>query len=179
MDTINRSERARLAVAIASTFLVFTSVTAKAEIETPQFRKGLWSFERTLERIREAPHLNQMLAQEKITRCVDPSLAMKHIFASPSIGSCTSSRPELIDNRFVFAKRCDFMGPVRTEITVESDESYTELNVLTVGAFPRSDLVVARRIGDCDTAAGYRPSTTSDGFQLSGASSIRVGTPVR
>jgi hypothetical protein len=51
--------------------------------------------------------------------------------------------------------------------------------VLTVGAFPRSDLVVARRIGDCDTAAGYRPSTTSDGFQLSGASSIRVGTPVR
>jgi hypothetical protein len=169
MDTTHRSLRARLAVAMAgiATFQIFTTAPARADvIEIPQFRKGLWRFERTLERIREAPHLNQLLVQEKMTRCVDPSLAMKGIFASPGIGKCTSSRPELIDNRYVFSKRCDFMGPVRTEITVENDESYTELNVLTVGSFPRRELVVARRIGDCDPAVGYAPSTTSDGFQL-------------
>ena len=191
MDTINRSRRAHLAVATTgiATVLFLAAAEAKAEvtedappelstagtlkadaIETPQFRKGLWSFERTLERIREAPHLNQMLSQERMTRCVDPSLAMKHIFASPSIGNCTSSRPELINNRYVFSKRCDFMGPVRTEIVVESAESYTELNVLTVGSFPRKDMVVARRIGDCDPTVGYAPSTTSDGFQLTSSS---------
>jgi hypothetical protein len=148
--------------------------TKANEIESPQFRKGLWSFQRTLERIREAPNLNQLLAQETMTRCVDPSLAMKAIFSSPSIGSCSSSRPEMIENRYVFSMRCDYMGPVRTEITVESDEAYTELNVLSVGAFPRKDTVVAQRIGDCDTAAGYRPSSTSDGFQLSSSSSRPV-----
>jgi hypothetical protein len=177
MDTAHRSGRARLAVAMAgvATFLISTSAPVKAdEIEAPQFRKGLWSFERTLERIREAPHPNQLLVQEKVTRCVDPTLAMKAIFASPSIGNCNSSRPELINNRYIFAKRCDFMGPVRTEITVESLEAYTELNVLTVGSFPRKDIVVARRIGDCDTAAGYATSTTSDGFQLSSSSSRPV-----
>jgi hypothetical protein len=185
MGTINRSRRAHLAVATTgiATVLLFAAAEAKAEvieetelftagtaIQSPQFRKGLWSFQRTLERIREAPHLNQMLSQERMTRCVDPSLAMKHIFASPSIGNCTSSRPELINNRYVFSKRCDFMGPVRTEIIVENDESYTELNVLTVGSFPRKDMVVARRIGDCDPTLGYAPSTTSDGFQLMSSS---------
>ena len=176
MDTAYRSGRARSAVAMAGVAVIFFSTTTltKADaIESPQFRKGLWNFLRTLERIREAPHPNQLLVQEEVTRCVDPTLAMKAIFASPSIGSCNSSRPEMLNNRYVFSKRCDFMGPVRTEITVQSDESYTELNVLTVGNFPRKDLVVARRIGDCDTAAGYRPSSTSDGFQLSSSSSVR------
>jgi hypothetical protein len=177
MDTAYRSRRARLAVALASVAFSFISTVGSAkadEIESPQFRKGLWNFQRTLERIREAPNLNQLLVQEEMTRCVDPSLAMRGIFASPSIGSCTSSRPELIDNRYVFAKRCDFIGPVRTEIIVESDAAYTELNELTVGNFPRKDTVVARRVGDCDTAAGYQPSTTSDGFKLSSSSSRKV-----
>jgi hypothetical protein len=175
MDTVHRARRARLAIAMAgvAAFFSTTTLTKADEIESPQFRKGLWSFQRTLERIREAPHPNQLLIREEMTRCVDPSLAMKAIFASPSIGNCSSSRPEVINNRYVFSKRCDFMGPVRTEITVQSDEAYTELNTLTVGNFPRNDTVVARRIGDCDTAAGYRPSSTSDGFQLSSSSSVR------
>jgi hypothetical protein len=46
--------------------------------------------------------------------------------------------------------------------------------VLTVGNFPRKDMVVAKRIGDCDTAAGYAPSTTTDGFQLSSSKSRPV-----
>ena len=93
--------------------------------------------------MREAPHPNQLLLSEEMTRCVNPTLAMKGIFASPPIGNCTSSRPEQVDNVYIFAKRCDVMGPVRTEITVESDESYTEMNVLTVGNFPRIDFVAA------------------------------------
>ena len=150
----------------------FAIVAAKADtVETPQFRPGLWTFQRTIERVREAPHQNQLILSEEMTRCVNPTLAMKGIFASPPIGNCTSSQPERINNRYVFANRCDAMGPVRTEITVDGDASYVEVNEVTVGRFPRLDIVVARRVGECDAVAGYQPSTTSDGFQLSSASS--------
>jgi hypothetical protein len=59
-------------------------------------------------------------------------------------------RPERIANKYVFALRCDYMGPVRTTIDVESDAAYTEINELQVGDFPRKDTVVARRIAECD-----------------------------
>ena len=177
----DRAKRLRMAIALSSiamsgvaVFFVSLTLPGEAnEIESPQFRPGLWNFQRTIERLRP-PHPNQLLVSEEMTRCVDPSLAMKAVFASPSVGNCTSARPAVVGNRYVFAVRCDYIGPVRTEIEVESDVSYVEMNVLTVGAFPRRDMVVARRIGECDTSAGYRPSSTSDGFQLSSSSSRKV-----
>jgi hypothetical protein len=45
------------------------------------------------------------------------------------------------------------MGPVSTVITVHSDESYTEVNELSVGKLPRTELVVAKRVGDCQEDA--------------------------
>ena len=163
-------------VGLAAILVSSTSVVAaKADtIETPQFRPGLWTFHRTIERIRESPHLNQLLVSEEMTRCVNPSLAMKGIFTSPPIGNCSTSKPERIDNRYVFANRCDAMGPVRTEVIVDSDVSYVEVNELIVGSFPRIDIVVARRVGECDAVAGYQPSSTSDGFQLSSGASRPV-----
>ena len=89
-----------------------------------------------------------MLEQE-MTRCVDPTQAMKATFASASIGSCRSSRPEKVSNNYIFSNRCDYMGPVKTVITVQSDEAFTEVNELTVGQLLRKDLVIAKRIGDC------------------------------
>lgn len=84
-----------------------------------------------------------------MTRCVDPTVAMKATFSSPSVGNCVSAKPEKSDNKYTFSNRCDFMGPVSTVITVNSDESYTEVNELTVGKLPRTELVVAHRVGDC------------------------------
>jgi len=126
-------------------------VTA-GEVEHPTFRKGLWSFQRTIERIHGPSERNSLLHKQQMMRCVDPNMAMKAIFASPSIGRCHSSKPVRIENRYVFAVRCDYMGPVRTEITVDSDTSYTEVNVLSVGSQPRKDIVIARRLGDCERA---------------------------
>ncbi len=148
----DRHKRTRMIVAMASLAAFLTSSRAPAvagEIESPHFQKGLWNFQRTIERLRPSPDPNLLLAREDVTRCVDPSLAMKAIFASPRVGNCNTAKPELVGNRFVFPVRCDFMGPVRTEITVESDVSYTETNLLTAGNFPRKDTVVARRVGDC------------------------------
>jgi hypothetical protein len=45
------------------------------------------------------------------------------------------------------------MGPVSTVITVLSDEAYTEVNEVRVGRVPRTDLVIARRISDCESAS--------------------------
>ena len=60
-----------------------------------------------------------------------------------------SAKPEKANNKYKFSNRCDFMGPVSTVITVHSKEAYTELNEATAG-LPKSELIVARRIGDCE-----------------------------
>lgn len=83
-----------------------------------------------------------------MTRCVDPTQAMKATFSPLAVGSCVSARPEKTANKYIFSNRCDYMGPVNTVITVHSAESYTELNQVKVGV-QRAELVVARRIGDC------------------------------
>ena len=99
-------------------------------------------------------------SSSEMTRCVDPTHAMKATFSTNSIGSCHSSRPEKVNNKYIFSNRCDYMGPVSTVITVQSDEAYTEVNELRVGKLPRTDLVIAKRIGDCreDSAALSPPS---------------------
>jgi hypothetical protein len=97
-----------------------------------------------------------------MTRCVDPTVAMKATFSSAPVGNCVSAKPEKADNKYTFSNRCDFMGPVSTVITVNSEESYTEVNELTVGKLPRSELVVAHRIGDCqDDVQNFGKATAS------------------
>jgi hypothetical protein len=75
---------------------------------------------------------------------------MKETFKATNVGGCHSQRPEHVDNQYVFALRCDYMGPVRTTIDVESETAYTEINELRVGEFPRTDTVVAKRVADCE-----------------------------
>ena len=84
-----------------------------------------------------------------MTRCVDPTEAMKATFSSAPVGNCHSAKPEKVANQYIFSKKCDYMGPVSTVITVQSDEAYTEVNERTVGRLPRTELVVAQRVGDC------------------------------
>jgi hypothetical protein len=128
------------------------STVVKAEgFAGPSFRRGMWQFERTLEYTGPSPpppHASSLRRQE-MTRCVDPTEAMKETFKPLTVGACRSVKPEKLDNRYVFSLRCDYLGPVRTVIEVEGDGAYTEINELTVGDFPRKDTVIARRIGDC------------------------------
>jgi hypothetical protein len=139
------------------------SSQAKAEgFDGPSFKKGLWHFVRTLELVAHRKTKYRLLERE-MTRCVDPTVAMKATFSSPSVGSCVSAKPEKSDNKYTFSNRCDFMGPVSTVITVDSEESYTEVNELTVGKLPRTELVVAHRVGDCqdDTQNSGRSSVSA------------------
>jgi hypothetical protein len=130
--------------------------------EHPTFRKGIWHFVRTLELVVSSKIRHQLQVRE-MTRCVDPTQAMKATFSSAPIGNCVSAQPKRFDNKYTFSNRCDYMGPVSTVITVHSDESYTEVNELTVGEHPRTELVVAHRIGDCqeDVEDSHRSSALS------------------
>jgi hypothetical protein len=73
------------------------------------------------------------------------------------------------------------MGPVRTEIIVDSDAAYTEVNVLTVGALPRRDMVIARRLGDCDRAAARQapPEITTVAASEPGGHPLAIEAPER
>lgn len=118
---------------------------AEAPFDGPKFKRGLWRFDRTLE-------YPDGVKRGEVTRCVDPTVAMKGTFASPDVGNCRSARAQRVDNRYTFENRCDYMGPVRTAIIVHSDEAYTELNVPKANKFSPVDKVVARRVGDCESA---------------------------
>jgi hypothetical protein len=148
-----------LTVAIALIAIGPIPSRAQAEsFEGPSFRKGMWHFVRTLELLHQKT--TRRMLEREMTRCVDPTEAMKATFSSPSVGNCVSAKPERSGNKYTFSNRCDYMGPVSTVITVHSDESYTEVNELTVGDRPRTELIVARRIGDCqDDAGGFSVSS--------------------
>jgi hypothetical protein len=138
-----------------------TQVQAKEQVEAtaqatddgfigPRFRKGLWKFVRTLDIVRNGnTNVKYRLANNEVTRCVDPTDSMKATFSSAPVGSCVSDRPEKVGNKYTFGKRCDYLGAVSTVITVYDDDSYTELNELSGGESPKTDLVTAKRIGDC------------------------------
>jgi hypothetical protein len=150
-----------LAIALCAIGIGPLSSQAKAEgFEGPSFRKGLWHFVRTLDLVAHRKSKYRLLERE-MTRCVDPTEAMKATFASSSVGNCVSAKPEKSDNKYTFSNRCDYMGPVSTVITVHSDESYTEVNELTVGKLPRTELVVAHRVGDCQEDAQKSAGTLS------------------
>jgi hypothetical protein len=146
-ESLARSLSLVIALAISAP-LLSSQAFAEEGFGGPSFRKGLWKFVRTLEIVTHS-NSRQKLLEREMTRCVDPTEAMKATFASAPVGNCHSSKPEKINNKYVFSNRCDYMGPVSTVITVQSDEAYTEVNEISVGQLPRKDLVVARRVGDC------------------------------
>ena len=135
-----------------------------SQTETPSFRKGLWRFIRTLDVVRNAnKNIKYRVVDREMTRCVDPTHAMKTTFSSAPVGSCVSDKPEKVGNKYTFGHRCDYLGAVSTVITVHSDESYTEVNEVSTGDNPKTDLVTATRIGDCgdEKAEGSAKSAVS------------------
>jgi hypothetical protein len=117
----------------------------------PSFRKGLWRFIRTLDVVRNSnKNVKYRVVDREMTRCVDPTHAMKATFSSAPVGSCVSDKPEKVGNKYTFGHRCDYLGAVSTVITVYSDESYIEVNEVSTGDNPKTDLVKAMRIGDCN-----------------------------
>jgi hypothetical protein len=129
-----------------------TAVRSAGAYDGPTFSKGLWLFQRSTEFYTKhwlLPNARRVKVEQPVVRCVNPTEAMIETFRAASIGSCQSSPPQKRDNTFTFARRCDYLGPVKTVIAVENEAGYRETNELLVGQSPKRDIVVARRLGDC------------------------------
>ena len=164
-------------IVFSASLLACHGAAAEEGFNGPTFRKGMWRFIRTLEIVSPSNGRHKLLERE-MTRCVDPTQAMKATFSSPSVGSCHSSKPEKVSNKYIFSNRCDYMGPVSTVITVLGAEAYTEVNQVNVGQAPQTDRVVARRIGDCheDSASLGPPAAERD--ELSQGRETAEGEPL-
>jgi hypothetical protein len=136
--------------------LLTLPLSAQAQAyDGPVFAKGLWQFDRTMEvssRNAEMPNNKHVRVDPPVRRCVDPTVAMKETFRPVAVGTCRSSPPEKGRNTYRFAKRCDYLGPVTTTISIDSPTSYRETNEMLAGP-PRKETVVARRLGDCGSVA--------------------------
>jgi len=159
--------------------LLSSTVVVADPFDGPTFQKGLWRFERSISNGGGAANLPSatFVASHETTRCVDPTNAMRETFKPAAIGSCRSAKPEKTGHRYVFSLRCDFMGPARTTITVESDTAYVEINEFIMSKPPKTETITARRIGDCvqpGQEAFALDSSTNSGFELSSSESRPV-----
>jgi hypothetical protein len=137
-------------LAIAAPVALFAATSACLAYDGPTFRSGLWKFERTLETNGEPTNRLQTsglpIARE-ITRCVDPTSAMKAQFTQQL--SCKAKNFRKTDGGYVFQKFCGSGAPIETQIDVKGDSAYTEINQGNIGKMSSKETVVAQRVGDC------------------------------
>ena len=115
-------------------------------------RSGLWKFERTLETNGEPTNRLQtsgLLIDREMTRCVNPTQALKLEFAPLQFGGCRAKDLRKTDDHYVFEKICSGAAPIKTEIDVEGDSAYSEVNEGNIGKMSTRETLVAHRIGDC------------------------------
>jgi hypothetical protein len=152
----------RVLVLVVGLCLVMTPLGSQPRAyDGPTFEKGLWLFQRSTEFITRhwvLPNARRIKVEPAQIRCVNPTEAMVEIFRPVRIGSCESSVPEKRNQNFIFAKRCDYLGPVKTVISVESGVAYRETNETLSSGSPKKDIIVARRVGDCAIKADDRPA---------------------
>jgi len=165
---------------VLSGFLSCLGASAQAEeFAGPSFRKGLWRFDRMVANGGGSATLPSatFVSSQQVTRCVDPTNAMRETFKAVVIGGCRSVTPEKIGNRYVFSLRCDFMGPARTTIEVQGESAYVEINEFIASKPPKTETIIARRLGDCGESrpeAIALDSPAIDHFSLSSAASTPV-----
>jgi hypothetical protein len=85
-----------------------------------------------------------------MTRCVDPTHAMKTTFSPLAVGKLRFGKTGKVGQSVHLRQPMRQHGAGDYDyFTVHSDGSYTEVNELNVGKLPRRELVDAHRIGDC------------------------------
>jgi len=132
--------------------LPLTTFPADAK-DPPKFRPGLWQFDRTLEidgvKTERRLLTSNLVVKPREIRCVNPHVALKAASRPLYLGNCRVTRSQPGDNEYVTMTFCGPGDPVKSELKVESDTAYTEINEGRIGASTTRDTVVARRIGDC------------------------------
>jgi hypothetical protein len=142
----------RRVLAIAAPIALIAATPACLAYDGPTFRSGLWKFERTLETNDKPTNRLQTsglpIARE-MTRCVNPTFAMKAQFTPHAFGACEPKNFRKTDGGYVFQKFCGSGAPIEAQIDVKGDSAYSEINQGNIGKMSSKETVVAQRVGDC------------------------------
>ena len=148
-NPIRRPGRLAAAAAIA----LFAAMPACLAYNGPTFRSGLWKFERTLEADGKPTNrlpTSGLSIDREMTRCVNPTAALKAEFTPSPIRACKTKDVRKTDSGYVFQRACESGAPIETQIDVKDDSAYTEINQGSIGKLSTKETVVAQRIGDCE-----------------------------
>jgi Protein of unknown function (DUF3617) len=132
--------------------VIAVAATAGAH-ELPAFKKGNWSFERTVDDPAH-PGTPQTISTQK---CTDPTADWKRQNAKLTQIGCRFSAGEKDGNRYTFLAHCRIQGRDgnttnahnTTVITVESDEAYSLTIDGEVNGVATHEKLAAKRLGDC------------------------------
>lgn len=139
-------------LAAAAATALFAAVPACRAYDGPTFRSGLWKFERTLEtdgKPTDRLPTSGLPIDREMTRCVDPTSALKAEFTPSHFGACETKEVRKTDSGYVLQKTCGSGGPIETQIDVKNDSAYTEINQGSIGKISTKETVAAQRVGDC------------------------------
>ncbi|HEX8012906.1 MAG TPA: DUF3617 family protein [Casimicrobiaceae bacterium] len=139
-----RCQRFKEAACVAAALLLFAAA-ARAQ-EPPAFRQGLWQFDRAVG------------GQKRQTKeCTNPTEEIKRQNAMLTKSGCKLTPTRRSGNAYTFSAECTINAPAGAPVTarstsvmtVESDSAY-KVEITTTGAGTSTDeLLLARRIGDC------------------------------
>lgn len=134
-DKSSSFRRPGLLAAAAATVL-FAAMPACLAYDSPTFRGGLWKFERTLEtdgKPTDRLPTSGLSIDREMTRCVNPTSALKVEFTLSHFGACKTKGVRKTDGGFVFRRTCGSGAPIETRIEVKNDSAYTESNQGSIG----------------------------------------------
>ena len=141
-------------LAVTAAIALFAAMPACLAYNGPTLRSGLWKFERTLEADGKATNrlpTSGLSIDREMTRCVNPTTALKAEFTASPFGACKTKDVRKTDAGYVFRRACESGAPIETRIDVKDDSAYTEINQGSIGKLSTKETVVAQRIGDCET----------------------------
>ncbi len=127
--------------------LLGLAVAAAAE-ELPQFRKGMWEFNRSIDSGTGQPQVI------KLQRCVSPTDDMREQNRQLVAAGCKATDVVKVDNVYSFTADCKIEGVTmqsKSVVTVEGDSGYRAEIETTQGPVMTKESLVARRVGDCET----------------------------
>ncbi len=145
----------RILLAISAACALLATSSASFAFDGPIFRSGLWKFERTLEtdgKPNDRLQTSGLPIDRQMTRCVNPTQALKAEFTPLKVGACSTKDLRKTDDGYVFQKICGSAAPIKTEISVKGDSAYTEIHQGSIGKIPTKETVSAHRVGDCRPA---------------------------
>jgi hypothetical protein len=146
-------------LAAMAAIALFAAMPACLAYDGPTFRSGLWKFERTLEADGKPTNrlpTSGLSIDREMTRCVDPTLALKAEFTPSHFGACKTKDVRKTDGGYVFKRACESGEPIETRIDVKNDSAYTEINQGRIGKISTKETVVAQRVGDCERSGSKR-----------------------